>query len=249
MNLMASVTAQADQDRKAPGRPRSARADEAIIDAVLDLVAEGNTFDAVSIEAVATRAGVGKATIYRRWPNKEALIVDAVSSIKGPIPGVRGESVREDLVTLLSQVGRKRENRRAGRVMSCLLPELQRSTTLQNCYQAVMEPRREATREVLRRGVRTGELRPDLDIELAVTVLTGPILAQVMLGWNPHLKLDGLAARVVDTVLVGIAGAGAGPGGTAGAGAGPGGTAGAGAGPGGRAGAGAGPGGTAGPVA
>jgi AcrR family transcriptional regulator len=212
MSDMTSVAAQADQDRKAPGRPRSARADEAIVDAVLDLVSEGNTFDAMSIEAIATRAGVGKATIYRRWANKEALIVDAVLSIKGPIPTVRGESVRDDLVTLLSRVGRNRETRRAGRVMSCLLPELQRSTTLQNCYQAVMEPRREATREVLRRGVRTGELRPDLDIELAVTLLTGPILAQVLLAWNPHLKSDGLAARVVDAVLEGIGGHGQPPG-------------------------------------
>ena len=74
-------SAQADQERKAPGRPRSARADEAIIEAVLDLLAEGTPFDALSIEAVAARAGVGKATIYRRWSNKEALLFDAVRTV------------------------------------------------------------------------------------------------------------------------------------------------------------------------
>src|SRR5262249_5933040 len=65
-----------EQDRKGPGRPRSPRADEAIIDAVLDLLAEGTTAEALAIETIAARAGVGKATIYRRWPNKEALLVD-----------------------------------------------------------------------------------------------------------------------------------------------------------------------------
>ena len=61
--------APADPDRKGPGRPRSVRADEAIIAAVIDLLADGTTAEALSIEAVAARAGVGKATIYRRWPN------------------------------------------------------------------------------------------------------------------------------------------------------------------------------------
>src|SRR5438874_11777110 len=129
MTDVTATTAPADQDRRAPGRPRSARADEAIVDAVLDLVSEGHTFDAISIEAVAARAGVGKATIYRRWPNKEALIVDAVSSMKGPVPSVRGESVREDLIVLLTRVGQTSDVR-AATIMSCRLPELQRSRSL-----------------------------------------------------------------------------------------------------------------------
>src|SRR5215510_2614841 len=91
----------AEPERKSPGRPRSARADEAIIEAVLDLLAEGTPAEALSIEAVAARAGVGKATIYRRWSNKEALLVDAVASVKGEPPRIAGESVRDDLVTLL----------------------------------------------------------------------------------------------------------------------------------------------------
>src|SRR6266498_105776 len=211
----AASTAPADQDRKAPGRPRSARADEAIIDAVLDLLAEGLSADTMSIEAVAARAGVGKATIYRRWPNKDALIVDAVASMKGPVPPIGGKSVRDDLVTLLSRVGKHSETghnetehnepNRAGKIMSCLLPELQRSPSLQRCYQAVIEPRRARMREVLERGVRTGELRADLDVELALALLSGPIMAQSILGWNPRLDVRELPARVVDAVLSGIA--------------------------------------------
>jgi AcrR family transcriptional regulator len=195
----------AGPERKSPGRPRNARTDQAIIDAALEMIAEGHTVDALSIEAVAARAGVGKATIYRRWPNKEALIVDAVASMKGPVPRVRGESVREDLVTLLSRTGVNPAAGRTGRIMSCLVPDLQRSPDLQRCYQAVVEPRREAVRQVLRRGVRSGELRADLDIELALNLLAGPILVQSALGWNPALDLDDLATRVVDAVLGGIA--------------------------------------------
>ena len=91
-------TSRDDEARRAPGRPRSARADEAIIEAVLDLLADGTTVEALSIEAVAARAGVGKATIYRRWPNKESLLVDAIACAQGPLPELTGESVRDDLL-------------------------------------------------------------------------------------------------------------------------------------------------------
>src|SRR5690242_3897693 len=110
----------ADQDRKAPGRPRSARVDEAIIEAVLELLAEGVPVEALSIEAVAARAGVGKATIYRRWANKDALLVDAVAALKGPLPELAGESLRDDLVTLLRPVGRNAPTR-AATVLPCLI--------------------------------------------------------------------------------------------------------------------------------
>jgi AcrR family transcriptional regulator len=203
--MTTASTAPAGQDRKAPGRPRSARADEAIIDAVLDLLADGQSADTISIEAVASRAGVGKATIYRRWPNKEALIVDAVTSMKGSVPAVRGESVRDDLVALLARAGRSQDNR-STKIMSCLLTEIQRSSSMLGCYKEIIEPRRQVMREVLRRGVRTGELRPDLDVELALSLLSGPVLVESILRWNSAIDSKDLAARVVDTVLSGIAG-------------------------------------------
>src|SRR6187402_1952160 len=119
----ASVDVVADQDRKGPGRPRSARADEAIIEAVLELLSGGQSVAAISIEAVAAKAGVGKATIYRRWPNKEALLIDAVAAMKGPLPEPAGASVRDDLVMLV-RANRSGRARRHSRVTLCLLPEL-----------------------------------------------------------------------------------------------------------------------------
>src|SRR3954454_15687844 len=118
-----SVDVVPDQDRKGPGRPRSARVDEAIVEAVFELLSSGQSADAISIEAVAAKAGVGKATIYRRWPNKEALLIDAVATMKGPLPVPLGESVRDDLVMLVAGMRNKRSEQ-YGRATACLLPEL-----------------------------------------------------------------------------------------------------------------------------
>ncbi|WP_344140324.1 TetR/AcrR family transcriptional regulator [Luedemannella flava] len=193
-----------EPDRKTPGRPRSARADEAITEAMLDLLAEGLTFEALTIEAVAARAGVGKATIYRRWPNKESMLVDAIARLKGELPTVPGTSLRDDLVAVLRPVGTIRSTR-AGQIMPCLVPELRRSPELQGVYHRAMEPRRELLRQVLRTWRDKGELRADLDIELAAVMLIGPLLAQNVLFWNPNLPREGLPERLVDGILAGIA--------------------------------------------
>jgi AcrR family transcriptional regulator len=187
-----------------PGRPRSTRADEAITEAVLELLAEGTPVDALSIEAVAARAGVGKATIYRRWPGKQELVFDSLRRIKGSPPPLAGRSVRDDLITLLSAI-RRSSDTRVVKIISCLVPEMHRSPESYEAYQQVVEPRREIMREVLRRGVATGELRADLDVEVTLLLLTGPLLVQKMLRWHPGLPDGGLAERVVDAVLAGIA--------------------------------------------
>jgi len=192
-----------DQDRKGPGRPRSVRADEAILTAVLELLADGTTAEALSMEAVAARAGVGKATIYRRWPNKDALLLDAVASLKGPTPEITGESVRDDLIALLRPVGQK--SPQAARVLPCIMTEMHRSPELRRCYQKVMEPRRERMREVFRRGIASGELRPDLDIEVTMAMLVGPLLSQAMLGWNPDFDREKLPTQLVDAIWPAIA--------------------------------------------
>ena len=186
----------ADQERKAPGRPRSARADEAIIEAVLDLLADGTPAESLSIEAVAAKAGVGKATIYRRWANKEGLLVDAVASLKGELPRLAGESVRDDLIALLRPVGTP-SHTRAGK--------LHRSPELYRCFQKITEPRRELMRQVLRRGIDRGELRADLDLELVLVILVGPVVAQSILAWPPAVHQRNLPERLVDAVWPALA--------------------------------------------
>jgi AcrR family transcriptional regulator len=194
-----------DPGRKAPGRPRDARADDAILEAVIALLGSGQSADSVSIESVAARAGVGKATIYRRWPNKEALLVDAVSRMKGPLPVPTGESVRADLVMLVSY-GRTKTSEKYSRATACLMPEMVRSPELHAVFQKIQEPRRNLIREVLRRGIETGELRPDLDIELTLLLLTAPTLAQNLFAYSPFVPFEGFPDALVDAVLRGAAG-------------------------------------------
>ncbi|MEV4710972.1 TetR/AcrR family transcriptional regulator [Micromonospora sp. NPDC049374] len=196
------MTSTADAARP-PGRPRSVRADEAIIEATLDLLAEGSTIETISVEAIAARAGVGKATIYRRWPGKDALLRDALRRLKGDPPQPSGGSIREDLITLVTAIGHNVDPR-AAQIMPCLVPEMKRSPERYAFYQSIVEPRRAAMREVLRRGVREGELRTDIDIEVTMAMLTGPMLIQRVLNWNPDLDEATLPEKVVDGLLAGI---------------------------------------------
>ncbi|TBL27424.1 TetR/AcrR family transcriptional regulator [Verrucosispora sp. SN26_14.1] len=196
------MTSSADAPRP-PGRPRSVRADEAIVEATLDLLAEGSTIEAISVEAIAARAGVGKATIYRRWPGKNALLSDALRTLKGDPPQPAGGSVREDLITLVSAIGHHIDPR-AAKIMPCLVPMVKRDPEQYALYQNIIEPRRAVMREVLRRGVRDGELRADLDVEVTMAMLTGPMLIQRVMNWNPDLDTTTLPEKVVDQVLDGI---------------------------------------------
>lgn len=197
------MTVQLEGGTRAAGRPRSTRADEAILEATLDLLSEGVTVDALSIEAVAARAGVGKATIYRRWPNKQALLADSVRKLKGDPPEPVGADFRERILSLICRVGVTDE--RAARIFPCLMPEVLRSETAYDLWQtAIAEPRREILRQLLRQGIAEGELRSDLDIEVAAAVLTGPVILNRLLRWNPSLDNDTLPEQIVDMVLAGI---------------------------------------------
>ncbi|WP_405434058.1 TetR/AcrR family transcriptional regulator [Micromonospora sp. NBC_00617] len=199
---MSDMMSTADAPRS-PGRPRSIRADEAIIEATLDLLAEGSTVEALSIEAIATRAGVGKATIYRRWAGKDALLLDALRRLKGVMPQPAGDSVRDDLLLLVGAVGRNVDPR-ATKIMPCLVPAVNRSPDQFQLYRNIIEPRRQLMREVLRRGIDEGLLRPDIDVEVTMALLTGPMLIQRVLQWNPELNDRTLPTQVVDAVLDGI---------------------------------------------
>ncbi|MCX5069835.1 TetR/AcrR family transcriptional regulator [Micromonospora lupini] len=199
---MSDMTSTADAPRS-PGRPRSIRADEAIIEATLDLLAEGSTIEALSIEAIASRAGVGKATIYRRWAGKDALLLDALRRLKGILPQPEGHSLRDDLILLVGAIG-KNVDPRASKIMPCLVPEVNRSPDHFRLYQNIISPRRQLMREVLRRGISEGAFRPDIDIEVTMALLTGPMLIQRVLQWNPELNEQTLPEQVVDAVLAGI---------------------------------------------
>jgi AcrR family transcriptional regulator len=187
------------------GRPRSATAERAILDATLELIAEYGSVGALSIEAVAQRAGVGKATIYRRWSNKEALVIAAVEAAEEPIPELDGVSVRDDLIRLLEGLRQNLISQRAEGLLSLALGEVRQHPELHRRYhEVVIERRREVLRDVLRRGVATGEIRADLPIALMQDLVAAPMVIRKMtrdLDLPPELP-----GQIVDTVLAGIGG-------------------------------------------
>jgi AcrR family transcriptional regulator len=193
----AAVTAQ-----RRPGRPRSEQADRAIIDAALSLFAESGP-EGLCMERVAARAGVGKATIYRRWRGKEDLLLDALAALKTPLPVPGGHSVRDDLVALLDVMCRDTADPRRARQFALLQGEGAKYPRLMARFiETVVEPRREVVRSVLRRGVATGELRADADVEAALYLLRGAALAST--GHNEPVPAD-YARRVIENLLRGLA--------------------------------------------
>jgi AcrR family transcriptional regulator len=200
------INAQPDAARDAgrrPGRPRSERAEQAILDAAVEAIGDYGV-DGVRCEDVAARAGVGKATLYRRWPGKEDLLIAAFASLKSPLPEPGGESVRDDLIAMVDVMASDVDDPRHARQFALLHGEGERYPRLLARYKAeVVEPRRELIRSVLRRGIATGELRPDTDIEIAVLTLTGAVMARGKHDTTP--AAPGFAARVVAELLRGIA--------------------------------------------
>ena len=198
-----TVSTPADGDAvRRPGRPRSERAEQAIIDATLEAIGDCGV-DGVRCEDVAARAGVGKATLYRRWPGKEDLLIAAFASLKTPLPEPRGESVREDLIAMLEAMAADANDPRYARQFALLHGEGERYPRLVRRYrEQVVEPRRDLIRSVLRRGVASGELRPGIDVEVAMLLLTGAVLARGKHDATP--AEPGFASRVVDELLRGI---------------------------------------------
>lgn len=174
-------------ERKA-GRPRSEDADRAIVNAALDLLAEVG-FASLTIEAVAAKAGVGKTTVYRRWPNKEALVVDAMGDLKGPVPALRHRSLRDDILVMFEHNADGREAARRRRIYACFVGESARNPELARRYaETVLEPRHEAMRQAIRAAVKRGEVRDDVDVERVRYLITAPML--VALARRPDEPLD-----------------------------------------------------------
>ncbi|MFI6372120.1 TetR/AcrR family transcriptional regulator [Streptomyces sp. NPDC050546] len=186
------------------GRPRSEAVERAIIEGVMRLLEEGVPLGELSIERVARTAGVGKATIYRRWSGKEELFVDVVRAAELPDPPLPGTSMRDDLVVLLEQVRLRGLANRSSAILHSVHAQMKSSPKIWAAYHAtVIEPRRRRGMEVMRRGQENGELRADVDLDLLNDLFVGPLLLRAVLHPDADLP-EGLAEQVVDTLLEGL---------------------------------------------
>ncbi|WP_394434727.1 TetR/AcrR family transcriptional regulator [Streptomyces sp. SGAir0957] len=188
----------------ARGRPRSEAVEQAIVEGVVLLLEDGVPLAELSIERIARTAGVGKATIYRRWSGKEELFVDVLRSIEVPDPELPGTSMRDDLVCLLEHLRRRGLSMRRSVLLHNVFAQMKTLPRLWDAYhEIVIEPRRRRMHDVLRRGVADGELPAGTDVELANDLLAGPMLVRSIMRSDMPLA-DDLAERIVDLALAGL---------------------------------------------
>jgi AcrR family transcriptional regulator len=198
-------SAAVDQPRTAirRGRPRSDRVHRAILDAFRQVLSEDGFAD-LRLEHVAARAGVGKATIYRRWASKEALAQELLAELAAPHIAVAeaGDTRTEFLAAVLNPMHAVTDTP-FGPVIRALLSQIAVNPTLGDPFRAtIVQARRDEIARVIRRGIARGDLRPDADVDIATELLVGPVYFRLMFGGE--LSRD-FANRVVDTVMRGYA--------------------------------------------
>jgi AcrR family transcriptional regulator len=186
------------------GRPRSEAVERAIIEGVMKLLEDGVPLAELSIERIARTAGVGKATIYRRWNGKEELFVDVIRATEPADPVLPGTSLRDDLVAMLEQLRRRTLLTRSSALLHNVFAQMKSSPRIWAAYRAsVIEPRRRLQSEVLRRGQENGEIRADLDVDLLNDLVVGPMLVRTVMRPDAELP-EGLSELMVDTLLEGL---------------------------------------------
>lgn len=197
---MTSVESASVERRR--GRPRSEAVDEAILNATVEVLTEQG-FLAFSVEAVAARAGVAKTTIYRRWPNKDDLVMDAVVCFKGPSPDPPGDSVRGDLLWMLNRMRESWFAGRMGRLMGRLAADgIERPDLYREGRDRFVAPRHAVMRRIIERGVAEGSVRADVDPEWVIAMIVSPIISAALTHQDPISRRQ--VEFIVDTVLRGV---------------------------------------------
>ncbi len=167
------------------GRPRSERAHRAILKAALAELGKSG-FRLLTVDAIAARAGVGKTTIYRRWPNKAALVMDAFLTLVGPETEFPKAPRALERIRLQLQVQAQFFHGRFGAMIRALLGEAQFDPDLARAFkERWIEPRRQMPRQLLEEAVRHGDLRADIDVEAAIDALYGPLYYRLQIGTGP----------------------------------------------------------------
>lgn len=197
--------AASDPAPRRPGRPRSPKADAAILQATLTLLLESG-FEGMSVDAVAARAGVGKATIYRRWATKEALVVAVLQRTAGMVRVPDTGSVRTDLLAIVADIVRiMNTSGIAGALPRLLASVLSNPTFTEAWWQTVVAPRRAAIVALVERGKVRGEVRAGADSDLLTDMVTGPLILHALFGAMIGRPTPEILRGVVETLWIGMA--------------------------------------------
>lgn len=188
------------ESQSSAGRPRSEEAHQAILDATLALLGEVG-FSALTVEGVANRAGVGKATIYRRWASKLPLVAEAFGQLPA-FEDVDTGNLAGDLKAMLRQYQELFTRTPLASVLPSLAGERAQNPALGQLLDPIMRGRRQPLRAAIDRAIERGEVPPDIDRQLAADLVVGPIAVRLFLG-GTTLQPE-MVDPMVDLALAGL---------------------------------------------
>lgn len=195
-----------DYTNKKPGRPRSAKSHAKILQATRDLLVEAGVHG-VSMEGVAARAGVGKATIYRYWETKEALMSEAIGTIADEIEIPDTGDVLKDLSIVLkgmASVVDKATTTTTSNAVKKVLAGFIDSPALMEVYQEqFVKPRYQVLSEILKKGIARGELRPDINVTHVIQIIGGSYFYSLLM-MDGSLSIDDWLAKIKPIIMHGI---------------------------------------------
>jgi AcrR family transcriptional regulator len=200
---MTDPTTPTDTDRAANpsprGRPRSAKAEDAILRAALEILDQVG-YGSFSVEAVAARAGVGRPTIYRRWPSKLELAVEAAVRLAPPLKVIETSDALADLRHLVSELVPDMTNSATGRAIIALASDPDVHAELADRLdERYLQPRRAVLLALLQRAVDAGQIRPDLDPQMLIDLIMGAATYRWLTSGVPATRES--TRHIVDTVL------------------------------------------------
>ena len=204
-----TTTSEHEQGIRKPGRPRSAQAHKAILDATLKLLAEEG-FQGLSIEEVAAKAGVGKTTIYRRWSSKEELVIDAIHAVQVNLSMVDTSNFRNDLVTLFKTAYQSMIARPLlEQLIVKIIGEYQTNPEIFQVFiTQLLVPRFQQFRHMVEQAQARNEIRRDIDWTLVIELVSGSlyfhwIITRFLVPSSS--SADEWVEQMIDVVMQGIA--------------------------------------------
>lgn len=178
---------------KKPGRPRSVESHQAILQATLALLAEIG-FDAMSIEAIAARAGVGKTTIYRRYVSKEELMADAIENMREDVVIPNTGNLWEDIDALIENASQITLSPLGRQTVAMIISSASGNSQFAQIYWTkYLQPRRQAFAIVLERAKARNEVQPEIDSDLVFDIMSGVMLYTLIFppttdSWEVHVR-------------------------------------------------------------
>lgn len=183
--------------------PRIERTRRVVLESTLDELAEVG-YGALTIEGVARRAGVGKATMYRHWAGKLELVGDAVATLKQQVRAPDTDDHRERIVGLIRAIAETLSSSRFSACMPAIVDASERDESVRRMHHAASSVRREYTESVLDDARRAGHLPDDADVPLLAQVLVGPLFGRRLMTAEPFPveQVDQLVAMVLDPLWI-----------------------------------------------